>query len=47
MTQCVPELNLFTVASSVVVKNPNLTDMWRLDIIGISDSVQVDDNDKA
>jgi len=41
------ELNLFSAADSVVVRSPDLTDMWRLDIIGISDPVQVDDNDKA
>ena len=32
---------------SAVVKNLSLSDMWRLDIIGISDPVQMNDNDKA
>jgi len=47
MNQSVLELNLFSAADSVVVRSPDLTDMWRLDIIDISDPVQVDDNDKA
>jgi len=44
MNQSVPELNLFSAADSVVVRSPDLTNMWPLDIISISD---LDDNDKA
>lgn len=47
MTQSVSELNLFLAADSVVAKNFNLSDMWRLDIIGDGDPVQMNDNEKA
>ena len=34
-----PELNLFSAVDSPINKNPNLSDLWSLDAIGINDPV--------
>ena len=47
MNQSVPELNLFSTVDSVTHRSPNLSDLWSLDAIGISDSPYLSDDDKA
>jgi len=47
MNQSVSELNLFSSADIAVNKCPNLSDLWRLDTIGICEPAHIDDNDRA
>jgi len=46
MNQCVSEINLFSAADTATNKMPDLSDMWRLETIGITDPLHVCDNDK-
>ena len=43
----VPEMNLLSSADVSVMRNPNIEDFWSLETIGITDSLDVTDNDKA
>ena len=43
----VPEMNLLSSSDISVTKNPNIEDFWSLETIGITDSWDVTDDDKA
>ena len=43
----VPEMNLLSSSDTSVTKNPNIEDFWSLETIGITDSLDVTDDDKA
>ena len=43
----VPEMNLLSSAGVSVMRNPNIEDFWSLETIGITDSSDVTDDDKA
>ena len=41
----VPEINLLSSSDTSVTKNPNIEDFWSLETIGITDSLDVTDDD--
>ena len=43
----VPEMNLLSLSDTSVTRNPNIEDFWSLETIGIIDSLDVTDDDKA
>ena len=43
----VPEMNLLVSSDVSVTGNPNIEDFWNLETIGITDSPEVTDDDKA
>ena len=43
----VPEMNLLSSADVSVMRNPNIEDFWSLETMGITDSSDVTDDDKA
>jgi len=47
MNQCVSEVNLFSAADTTTTKMPDMSDLWKLEMIGVTDSPHVCNNDKA
>jgi len=43
----VPEMNLLSSSDASITKNLNIEDFWKLETIGIGDSLDVTDDDKA
>ena len=43
----VPEMNLLSSSDTSVTRNPNIEDFWSLETIGITDSLDVTDDDKV
>ena len=43
----VPEMNLLSSSDILVTRNLNIEDFWNLETIGITDSLDVTDDDKA
>jgi len=43
----VPEMNLLSSSDASITKNLNIEDFWKLETIGIGDSLNVTDDDKA
>jgi len=42
-----PEKNLLSSSNASIMKNLNIEDFWKLETIGIGDSLDVIDDDKA